>query len=88
MGMRVFLQQPPAPGVPARFCQLTLQSDLLGGYILLRETGEVGGRSQLRRTVFLDRDAAIAAFEEARDRELRRGLRVTFAEGTQPPKAA
>jgi hypothetical protein len=88
MPMRVFLQQPPAPGVPPRFCQLTLQGDLLGGYVLLREVGEIGGRSQLRRSVHLDRDSAIAAFEQARDREIRRGLRITFAEGSQPPQAA
>lgn len=86
--MRLFMQQPPAPGVPPRFCQLTLQPDLLGGYTLLREAGELGGRSQLRRTVHADRDSALAAFESARDRELKRGLRITFAEGAQPPQAA
>lgn len=86
--MRMFLQQPPAPGVPPRFCRLTLQQDLLGGYTLLRETGEIGGRSQMRRSVHIDRDSAIAAFEAARDRELKRGMRVTFTEGAQPPQAA
>jgi hypothetical protein len=86
--MRVFLQQPPAPGVPPRFCQLILQADLLGGYTLLRETGEIGGKSQVRRSVHTDHDSAIAAFESARDREIKRGMRVTFAEGAQPPRAA
>lgn len=86
--MRMFLQQPPAPGVPPRFCQLTLQADLFGGYTLLRETGEIGGKSQMRRSVHTDRDSAVAAFEQARDREIKRGLRVTFAEGAQPPQAA
>lgn len=86
--MRMFLQQPPAPGVPPRFCQLTLQADLFGGYTLLRETGEISGKSQVRRTVHTDRESAVTAFEQARDRELKRGLRITFAEGAQPPQAA
>jgi hypothetical protein len=86
--MRMFLQQPPATGAPSKFCQLTLQADLLGGFTLLRESGEIGGRSQVRRSVHTDRDSAIAAFEAARDRELQRGLRITFAEGAQPPQAA
>lgn len=84
----MFLQQPPAPGVPPRFCQLILQADLLGGYTLLRETGEVGGKSQVRRSVHVDREDAVAAFETARDREIKRGMRITFAEGVQPPRAA
>ncbi|MBX3725450.1 MAG: WGR domain-containing protein [Xanthomonadales bacterium] len=83
--MRMFLQQPPATGAPPRFCQLILQADLLGGYTLMRESGEIGGRSQVRRSVHPDRDSAVAAFEAARDREIRRGLRITFAEGAQPP---
>ena len=86
--MRMFLQQPPGPGVPPRFCQLTLQPDLFGGYTLLRETGEIGGKSQVRRSVHTDRESAVAAFEQARDREIKRGLRITFAEGAQPPQAA
>lgn len=86
--MRMFLQQPPQPGVSPKFCQLTLQADLLGGFTLLKETGEIGGRSQLRRSVHPDQDSAVAAFEAARDRELARGFRITFAEGAQPPRAA
>lgn len=86
--MRMFLQQPPAPGVPPRFCRLTLQPDLFGGYTLLYETGEIGGRSQVRRSVHTDHELAVAAFEAARDKELRRGLRVTFTEGAQPHQAA
>lgn len=52
----------------------------------MRESGEIGGRSQVRRSVHPDRDSAVAAFEAARDRELRRGLRITFAEGAQRPQ--
>lgn len=84
----MFMQQPPTAGAPPRFCRLTLQADLFGGYTLLCETGETGGRSQMRRSVHADRASAIAAFEAARDRELKRGLRITFAEGAQPPQAA
>ncbi len=84
----MLLQQPPAAGAPSTFCRLTLQPDLLGGYLLLCETGELGGRSRIRRSVHLDLDSAIAAFETARDREIRRGMRITWAEGERPPRPA
>ena len=38
--------------------QLTLQPDLFGGWELLRESGRAGGRSQLRRELFLQADEA------------------------------
>lgn len=84
----MLLQQPPATGAPSAFCRLTLQPDLLGGYQLLCETGELGGRSRIRRSTHLDLDSAIAAFEKARDREIRRGMRITWAEGERPPRPA
>jgi len=84
----MLLQQPPAAGAPSTFCRLTLQADLLGGYLLLCESGEMGGRSRVRRSVHLDHADAIAAFEAARDREIRRGMRITWAEGERPPQSA
>ena len=47
--MRLFLQQRPSAGESPRYVQLTLQPDLFGGWELLRESGQIGGRSQLRR---------------------------------------
>jgi predicted DNA-binding WGR domain protein len=84
--MRLLMQQRPDGHEAPRFVQLTLQPDLLGGWTLLRETGQTGGRSTLRREQFLDRDSALAAFEHARDTQLRRGFQITFAEGTGAPK--
>lgn len=84
--MRIFLQQKPTAGEAPRFFQLILQQDLLGGWTLTRESGQIGGRSQLRRDVYLDRDAAIAALEKARDSQLKRGFQVMFAQGADAPK--
>lgn len=84
--MRLLLQQRPAAGEAPRFVQLMLQQDLLGGWTLTRESGQVGGRSQLRREVYLEHDAALAAFDEARDSQLKRGFQVMFAQGAQAPK--
>ncbi len=84
--MRLLLQQRPAAGEAPRFVQLMLQQDLLGGWTLTRESGQIGGRSQLRREVFLERDAALAAFEKARDVQLKRGYQVMFAQGAEAPK--
>ncbi len=85
--MRLLLQQPPAAGESPRFVQLLVQEDLLGGWSLLRESGHMGSRSQSKREQFPDRDSAIAAFENARDAQVRRGFRVMFAQG-ETQKAA
>lgn len=82
--MRVFLQQPPSGNEHPRYVQLTLQPDLLGGWELLRESGQAGGRIQLRRELYLQRNEATDAFEKARDQQLKRGFQVMFTHGEQP----
>jgi hypothetical protein len=47
--MRLFLQQRPDGREAPRFVQLQLEADLLGGWTLLRESGQIGGRSTLKR---------------------------------------
>lgn len=84
--MRLLLQQKPLAGEAPKYVQLVLQQDLLGGWTLLRESGQTGGKSQLRREQFLDRDAALAAFEKARDAQLKRGFHVMFAQGADAPR--
>ncbi|HET6603752.1 MAG TPA: hypothetical protein VFG21_05985 [Xanthomonadaceae bacterium] len=84
--MRLFLQRKPVAGEAPRFVQIVLQPDLLGGWTLLRESGLIGGRSQLRREVYLEREAAEAAFEKARDTQIRRGFQIMFTEGAGSPR--
>ncbi|WP_202844323.1 WGR domain-containing protein [Luteimonas saliphila] len=84
--MRLLLQQRPDGREAPRFVQLTLQPDLLGGWTLLRETGQTGGRSTLRRELFMDHAGALAALEQARDAQLKRGFQLMYAEGTSAPK--
>ena len=84
--MRILLQQRPAAGEPPRYLQLTLQPDLFGGWELLRETGQIGGRAQLKREQYLLQDEATAAFEKARDGHVKRGFQVTFVRGAEAPK--
>ena len=79
--MRLLLQHPPAGAEAPRFVQLTLEQDLFGGWLLLRETGQTGQRSTVKREQFLQQAEAIAAFETARDTHIKRGFRVTFAQG-------
>jgi len=79
--MRLYLQQRPDGSEAPRFVQLQLDTDLLGGWTLVRESGQVGGRSQLRREQYLDRDSAVAALERARDQTLKKGFQLMFARG-------
>ena len=85
--MRIFLQQRPVAGEPPRFYQLSLEQDLLGGWTLYREWGQQGARSSLKREVYLDHDSALAAFEKARDSQVKRGFRVVFSQGMDNPRA-
>ncbi|MBW3549948.1 MAG: WGR domain-containing protein [Proteobacteria bacterium] len=84
--MRLFLQQRPDGSEAPRFVQLMLQPDLLGGWALVRESGQIGGRSQLRRAQFLDRESALSALEQARDQQLKRGFQLMFSQGTEAPR--
>ncbi len=79
--MRLLLQQRPDGNEAPRFVQLQLQPDLLGGWTLLRETGQIGGRSSLRREQFPDQASAVVALESARDAQLERGFQLMFVQG-------
>jgi predicted DNA-binding WGR domain protein len=83
--MRLLLQQKPSAGEAPKYVQLILQQDLLGGWSLLREIGHIGGKAQLKREQFLDAETALAAFEKARDAQLKRGFLVMFAQGANAP---
>jgi hypothetical protein len=83
--MRLYLQTAPGPSDAPRYVQITLEQDLLGGWTLYRESGNQGGRASLKREQYLERDEAIAAFEKARDAQLKRGFRVMFAQGLEGP---
>ena len=84
--MRLLLQTRPGPGEIPKYVQLVLQQDLLGGWMLLRESGQTGGKATLKKEQFLEQAAAIAAFEHARDAQLKRGFQVMFAQGAHAPQ--
>lgn len=84
--MRLLLQQRPDGREAPRFVQLMLQPDLLGGWTLVRESGQIGGRSTLRREQFLDQASAMAALEAARDQQLKRGFQLMFVQGADAPR--
>ena len=84
--MRMLLQQRPDGREAPRFVQLMLEPDLLGGWALVRETGQIGGRSSLRREQYLDHASALAAFEHARDLQLKKGFQLMFVQGADAPK--
>jgi hypothetical protein len=78
---------PRWPRSPA-FVQLQLQPDLLGGWDLLRETGQIGGeaRSSANNTLNQARKA-LSALESARDAQLKRGFQLMFAQGADAPRS-
>ncbi|MGH8182163.1 MAG: WGR domain-containing protein [Rhodanobacteraceae bacterium] len=81
--MHLYMQIPPGSGAQPRYCRIALEQDLLGGWTLYRESGTEGGRATLKREVYLDRDAALAAFESARDAQIKRGFKVMITQGIE-----
>ena len=53
----------------------------------LRESGQLGGRAQLKREQYLLQEEATTAFEKARDAHVKRGFQITFVRGAEPPKS-
>jgi predicted DNA-binding WGR domain protein len=45
----------------------------------------IGGKASLKREQFLQQDTALAAFEKARDAQIKRGFQVMFAQGASAP---
>ena len=84
--MRLLMQQKPLAGEAPKYVQLMLQQDLLGGWTLLRETGQMGGRSTLKREQYADQASALNALEVARDAQLKRGFQLMFAQGAEAPR--
>lgn len=84
--MRLLLQQRPDGHEAPRFVQLQLQPDLLGGWTLLRESGQTGGRSTLRKSLFADQASALSALQKERDAQLKKGFQLMFAQGADAPK--
>ena len=84
--MRMLMQERPNGREAPRFVQLMLEADLLGGWTLVRETGQIGGRSSLKREQYLDQGSALAAFEHARDLQLKKGFQLMFVQGADAPR--
>lgn len=84
--MRIYLQQRPTAGEAPKYVQLSLEQDLFGGWLLTRESGTTGARPTVKREQYLARDAAIAAFESARDAQVKRGFQIMFAQGAEAPR--
>jgi len=83
--MRLYMQIPAIDGKPARFYQLALQQDLLSGWNLVRQWGQLGSSGRLKRDHFADHDSAQDALLRVRDMQLQRGYKVVFIQGQETP---
>lgn len=83
--MRIYMQAKPGPAEAPKYFLFVLQQDLLGGWTLIKESGQQGGKIALKREQFLDLETAQAALTSARDQQLKKGFQVMFAEGEDAP---
>lgn len=81
--MRIYLQSPGDAGAPPKYCQLLLTQDLLGGWILIREWGQTGGKVSVKREQYLDLSGAQEALMRQRDQQVKKGFKVVFAQGAE-----
>ncbi len=79
--MRIYLQRPESDNDPARFYQLILQPDLLGGATLIRQWGRLGERGSHRKTLFHSLEEAQQELENLRKRLQEQGYTTTFIQG-------
>jgi len=79
--MRIYMQTQPAEDSKLRFFQLHMQADLLGGWTLIKESGQQGSPGKVNRTHFETQEEALAALIATRDKQLDKGFKVVFAEG-------
>lgn len=84
--MRIYLQIPALDDTPPRYYQLLLQPDLIGGWNLVREWGYQGASGRVKREHFATLEEAEAALGKARDSQIKRGYRVVFMQGQEPPR--
>lgn len=83
--MRIYLQTPFSADRAARFYHLFLQEDLLGGWMLVKESGYQGSSGTMQREHFASKDEALRALVRSRDAQIRRGYRVMYTQGEAAP---
>jgi predicted DNA-binding WGR domain protein len=79
--MRVYMQTNIDDEKSARYYQLVLQEDLLEGWTLVREWGQLGSAGRVKRDNFGTHAEAQHALLLVRDAQLKRGYHVIFMQG-------
>lgn len=83
--MRIYLQTPLSNDGATRYYHLFLQQDLLEGWTLVREWGFQGAAGRIQREHYASQEAAAEAILKARDQQIKRGYRIMFMQGDEPP---
>ncbi len=73
------MQQSATGPVAPRYVRMEVTADLIGSWELVRETGQIGGRCQVRREIFPSCELALEAFEAARTSFAKRGYKAPEA---------
>jgi len=78
--MRIYMQTVSPNNFP-RYYQLHLGPDLFNGWMLTKEWGAQGSPGRVQKKFFENIEDAEKAFQEIRDKQIKRGYRVVFVEG-------
>ena len=67
-----------------RFSQMILQQDMLGGWLLISESGIQGEPGRVLKQQFPSAEAAEQALIKARDKLIAKGYKLVFLKGMDP----
>ena len=80
--MRIYLQlNDPENEQRARYYQICVQADLLGGWSLVKEWGAQGSPGRVTTEFHPSFDEAQLAMYKTRDQQIKRGYKVMFIQG-------
>ena len=79
--MRIYMQTATTGEKAPRFYHIHLQEDLLDGWTLIRESGYQGAAGKVTKEYYTNRDDALDALIKVKERQVKRGYRIVFAEG-------
>ena len=82
--MRIYLQSPVSETGIIRFVHIILQEDLMGGWSVIIERGQQGSPGSVKKHYFENRQEAIDAAINLRDKDIRRGYSIAFVQGDAP----
>ena len=81
--MRIYMQTQAVKDKAPRYYQLNIQQDLIEGWTLVREWGNLGSGGRVKHDHFESLEDTLEACIKVRDAQLERGYQLMFTQGQE-----